>query len=762
MEPGYILGNYISDSRGGAGAYDLMRRAKGRNSMADDPIANMMQYALNTIAWGERNRVKQAAFELASANEQHDDLFTVDFLKKVRMPESEAKQHYVEAWIDGKNHRVRFAQPQIANIINGAKDDSVYNANWHKTWMSHLTRLFTAWRTAKNPAFMMPNAARDVQRAAQRILIKDGAAISGKFIRLDPVANGVVMNELWGGGTKYLKKTVRGRDIYGEAKDWNIAKMYEEFKMSGAVTGYIQERKMKDVKKNLDIMSEIAAGKRGIHKRIYDKGNGFLNDLADISENSTRFAVYMAYRTSGKTMAEAAREAKEATVNFNRKGEATAMAGTFVGFFGATMESSQNTLSLFKRHPVAFAAIAGVHFVKGYLMYGLARRILQGLADAVDDGDDENRTLAENLINFLKDYTDYKLYTNTFIPTGWKMLQIPMSHEWRLFHAFGVMTAQLQDGSLKKSEFIENAVSMASSAFTPFDLTSPGSFVPTAAQTLADILIFGENFMGVPLQKKMFTVKQEENTKNLYKAMPKTSPFFTGMSRGLARLAGFDPDNPSRHEKDPKGGFKTIPGWADINPTHMEHFASGITGGFGSFTIDLLTTLYGFYEAGEAALTGKESKGLFPYGTKHLPAVNRIAGEPPVAGAHATKRFWEMKRYLDTWYDVEKKNPNKGRDATKGENSEILRKLNTEMNRYYKRDIAPAISGIRERQDKIAKARDGLKNALTVTKKLETESRIKKWEKEIEEYEKKRLRGYRKAVDALDPEFDKTGIDYSR
>jgi hypothetical protein len=59
-----------------------------------------------------------------------------------------------------------------------------------------------------------------------------------------------------------------------------------------------------------------------------------LNAAAEASELTTRFAVYMAYRTSGRDMTEATHAAKEATVNFNRSGNGRVRGMRFMCSFG--------------------------------------------------------------------------------------------------------------------------------------------------------------------------------------------------------------------------------------------------------------------------------------------------------------------------------------------------------------------------------------------------------------------------------------------
>jgi hypothetical protein len=737
------LQNYIDDGKSsGTGAARLMKTAKGRKSMADNPIDNMMHYSYSVISWGEKNRVKIAAWNIADKNRDRTDLFTVDFVPHRRLDKFKAEQHQIEAWMGGDKHIVSFRQAKLAHIINGARGDEVYRANWAKTQLHRLTRFMSAINTAKNPNFIASNTVRDVHQVSQRILMEDGVAMSGKFLRNMPVATGAVAKEVWSESKKHLLKTIRGRDIYGTAKDWSVAELYEEFKLSGAVTGYIQSRKMEDVKKNIDRMLKIAAGERGFHKRAYDAVNGFLDDMAEISENSTRFAVYMTYRTSGKTIAESARKAKEASVNFNRKGEASQMLGSVWAYFNATMQGVQNTFHLAKTHPKMFALVSAIHIAKGFAMYSLGRWMLEALSDGDDD---------DSLLNMLKDLTDYRKYTNAFLPVRGGVILLPMSHTWRPMHALGVMAGQLRDGTLKPSEFGKNMAAMVSQGFSPFDATSVRSFVPTVASPVVDIMV-GSDFMGVPLQQRMFTTKQEEDTKELHKARADAHPFFTTIARSAARLAGFNPDEASKREITLKGDMKEISWFLDINPTHLEHLARGYSGGIGKFAVDTYAMVKGLIKMGSDA----EAK----LDINRVPVVSRFFNEPR-AGAYAKHRSREMKEYLDNWAEVQKTNRAKGKNKIKGEYSKSLQKLYEKFTGRYNQDIAQYNARIKDNGRKIAEAKNDLSNALTETKKLKSESNIQKWEREIEEWKKIQLQNYREIVDEFDPKLSEI-VDYTR
>jgi hypothetical protein len=757
-DEGYELQNYIDDGRStGGGAYNILRHAEGRGSMADNPIDNMLQNSMNIISWGEKNNVKQKAYFIASANQQHDDLFSVDFIPKQNIEDFEAGQKDVEVWIAGEKHVIHYQQSEIANILNGAYGDDVYSAKWQNTFLAKATRYMSAINTAKNPRFAYKNAKRDIQQSAQRILIEDGPAMAGKFMRLEPTAVAALTKEVTSGGKKHLNKQIVGRDIYDAKKTFDVAELYQEFLLNGAVTGFIQSRKMEDVKKNIQKELNRAAGDVWFGKKAWDAANGLLDGMAEISESSTRFAVYMTYRTSGKTIAEATRKAKEATVNFNRKGERTAAWGALISFFNASIQSAENTYSLATRHPGWYLATAAAHAAKGFLMYKLSTMILQAMADGADDDDEKNR-----ILDMLKDMTNYREYINFTIPIPWgdknKVYTIPMSHAWRPFHALGVMTAQKMEGSISNKEFVENMVSLVSGSISPFDASSPRSFLPTFLTPITDVYFFNSDFMGIPITKEMFTKDLEENTKHLYKARQGTAPIFTEASKLAVRMAGFDPDNPDMREIDKSGGLKRLWTGLNLNPSRMEHLVRGFAGGVGKFFVDIATATAGIIEGTVDSIKGEEAD-FFPGGVNSIP-LNDSVHEPYDSG-FSRRKFYEMRKHLYDWEKTADEWEYKNDKTLTGDKVKTLDELLEKMHGY-DNAIGILFDDIEDQRDKIADKKKRLKESVSNLRKRQLEAEIKAAETIIETKKKEQIRGYRKAYKELNPVFREMGVQYAK
>jgi hypothetical protein len=456
----------------------------------------------------------------------------------------------------------------------------------------------------------------------------------------------------------------------------------------------------------------------------------------------------MTYRTSGKTIAEAARKAKEATVNFNRKGEATAMLGSFWAFFNASIQSAENTFSLAYRHPVAFGAIGAFHMAKGFIAYQLSAWILQAMASGADDDDEKNR-----ILDMLKDLADYRKYTNMMIPIPFgdknKFAMLPLSHTWRPFHALGVMTAQKMDGTITNKEFAANMVSLVSGSLLPFDASSPRSFMPTVITPLTDVYAFNSDFMGIPITKEMFTKDLEENTKHLHKARQGTAPVFTGISKLAVRMAGFDPDNPDMREIDKSGGLKRLWTGLNINPSRMEHLVAGYTGGVGKFLVDTYTTTAGIVSGGIDFMKGDKAATLFPEGVNRVSIINRFANEPHNS-SFSRRKFYEMRERLYDWEKTANEWEYKNNKSLTGNKAKILDKILEKMYGYDDA-IGMLFDDIEDQRDKIADKKNKLKESVSNLRKRQLEAEIKAAETIIEQKKKEQIREYRKAFNELNP-----------
>jgi hypothetical protein len=256
----------------------------------------------------------------------------------------------------------------------------------------------------------------------------------------------------------------------------------------------------------------------------------------------------------------------------------------------------------------------------------------------------------------------------------------------------------------------------------------------------------------------MYTTDLEENTKALHKAMPGTSPVFTGVSKLAARMAGYDPENPSRMEMNEAGELKELSGLLNINPTHLEHLVRNYTGGVGKFLVDTYTTMRGIVEGGISFVRGEESAEFFPEGANRIPVFNRFVHKP-YNGSYHSREFYKMRKFLYNWENTFYDKQGRENKAVTGEKVDATNSL---LNKMYNYDADAGIlsDDIKYKQEQIKATKETLKTVIPKTEKLRYEAEIKKLEDEIEAAKKKRIGLYRKAYGEMNPLFEKLKISY--
>jgi len=217
--------NYAGKN-GGDGAGKLMK-AKGRKSLANNPLQHMVEQAGMAIVQGEANKTKQYMYRLLKDN-PYQDLAHIQktyFVETGKIKEDGKKEYYIEyerpeqklfdekkvktrynsrrmslnkaqdlehnvdVWVNGELIIMRFENPDVANAINKKKlatTDKI-DIKWVRNTIEGFgwgTRQLVQNFTAKNPAFIIPNTQRDVMYAALAHAIKPDGDVTTFVKRL--------------------------------------------------------------------------------------------------------------------------------------------------------------------------------------------------------------------------------------------------------------------------------------------------------------------------------------------------------------------------------------------------------------------------------------------------------------------------------------------------------------------------------------------------------------------------------------------------
>ena len=195
-----------------------------------------------------------------------------------------------------------------------------------------VNRWLSMANTTLNPSFVLSNFSRDIQTAIYNIIgeqnMSGGKAKDQKLIRkiLKDVPNS--MRVFWKGVRGHDEKdgTLRGNISGISSQDLADITEYLE---AGAKADWFHSRPAEDQVKTINSMVEMAKGTmKGNFKKRFGTIMEFIEDANASVENAVRFATFKESRNQlldagvsrSEAVAQAARLAKNLTINFNRKG----------------------------------------------------------------------------------------------------------------------------------------------------------------------------------------------------------------------------------------------------------------------------------------------------------------------------------------------------------------------------------------------------------------------------------------------------------
>lgn len=671
--------DFYEYSSGDRTAYQGLRKAKGRGSEAADPLAFIQSAAHSAIVSANRNMMKHKMLMLARLNPDMKDLFNIKkiyvmqkgvdangdpiYLNVIkdgddafsiinydaagnptlvnegnfqdlydagtieskiskahtsRRPQFIAAQHEIEVFENGNRYIVAFGDPNVANAINNANTyEPEITRKVQNIWLlGKLNRWVSANFTAKNPAFIPINWIRDF-----------GYSVTSHGLQTDGNLKLFAKN---------YPKAIKGINNYlrGKADPTNnqIDKLYKAFRHYGGQTGYVHLREIKDLQENIQREVNLKGGKRiGIDKvrdnAIYKALGKSLDYMAIMSENSARFATFLASAEAGKSYEQAASDAKNISVNFNKKGRASGLFGSFYAFFNANIQGGHNFAHMAKHNKKQMAVTATSFLVAGYMLAELLR--------SFGPEDDDEKSEYEKL-------PDYVREQSLVIPAGDNgFITIPLPFGFREIYGIGVTLSDMAHGKSSPGEGMFSIMESAISAFSPIQPTSIEikqgrpplrSLVPTVAVPWYDIAV-NQGFTGRELYKVPFVKNMERYTPNSELGAYNANSIMKGITSKINELGGGNEYTPaglnikSDGQIDFSGTRKFLFDW---NPSKAEHLLEYYLGGRGRFFNDIFKTT-------QAAISSE--KEVMSY---NIPIFKRLYTKP-YSGLH-----WNDYREIQT------------------------------------------------------------------------------------------------------------------
>lgn len=591
-----------------------LKKAKGRSSKAEDPLAHIASMMESAILQSNRNKLVRQKF-LNFVENNPSDLFSVQKLWvkwnevtkawEAVLPEFDPSdtseevirktQEFEEMMRenkrkDPKNFKLASEQPSIPYrvvslgeqmqhqiivkrggrdvviIVNG--DPRVAMAvngqtNPDGEAKGHIGALFRAgaavnrklagFYTSLSPNFVVKNFIRDIIYANTIAWVKESPTYAMTYH-----ANVAKL-----AGQMHRLVHLYEHDKLDMSNETHRA--FKLFMENGGETGYSQLRSMDRHKKEIERMMKESGG------RISPKqAFRLLGDTMEFAnrgiEDLSRFAAFMTSRQMGRTIDRSIYDAKEMTVNFNKKGAgstfydaatqsgvgnaAALLSGTgrsLYLFWNVSIQGSVNIARAVKRNPKKGTA---------YLATFLALGILQTMLPALTGGDDDDRYW--NL-------PDYVRRNNICFFVGDVLVKIPLPQEARAIFGIGELGMSYSSGKENKTPMeLAQTIAGQISQVMPLDLMDDSGATHALMPSLAKPFFEAQtnhSWMGRPIWKDTDYNKAMPDWTKAYKA---TGGAYVWLAKELNALTGGD-------------DYKQ--GWVNINPAKLEYMLKGYLGG---------------------------------------------------------------------------------------------------------------------------------------------------------------------------------------
>lgn len=705
---------------GGKGAFNqTLKKAHGRTSIADDPIAYIENMAESGILLNNKNWVKQHLMLLAQnhptslltlskawyvkstdANGNEEwipatpqitsqmnsnqvkaaiDAFeqkmeqmaqTGDATQKkdglnIAYPQthSEEREHEVRVMKDGEEYVIYVnGDPQLAQAMNNTRAHRVREIQSGKldraaAW---LGRKMAAAYTSLSPLFIPSNYFRDLTMT-----------LASTAIREDGRYNYLLRKNLatsWNLGfmlRDYQNGKLREKVSNGNATEKE--QMFYDFMMNGGETGFVSSLDVEDLKKkfknDLKDLDRWKANPVKVGHTIMDSIE-FLNRMI---EDSNRFAIYMTSIQYGRSIDEAVNDAKDVTLNFNRKGTGEygwQMVRNLYLFINPAVQSLQTLGALAKHHPFKFTAVTTAWLTSGVLV-PIVNAALMSLLGGDDDKD--------KYWQFTK--WDRRNNLIMWIPFTHEYVKIPLAQEFRAFYGVGDMIAsKMMGGELAEESWSQYAEDLLGQVVDMLPLDPTGydgniavSLMPNAIRPVFE-LAFNVDFTGKPLFKDTEYNKYDPNFTKAYVGTP---DWLVRVSK-MVNSIGNDYPDVQQNSIDAFGN----PRYNLNNPGVVDHVLSSYLGGaytMGSQVLGVLT---------KSLNDPKEIK------MADIPLVSKFVSNPddrPVTKKQGDE-FWDMKENHDRAANTLSKL--KKQAKVDGDYSMLERFYGSEEYKQYKQDDA--------------------------------------------------------------------------
>ena len=350
-------------------------------------------------------------------------------------------------------------------------------------------------------------------------------------------------------------------------------------------------------------------------------------------ENVARFAAYKTSREMGRSVAKSIWDAKEISVNFNKKGSGAKFLGangqTALGniaslvsgsgrgmyvFWNAGIQGIDNFAKAAKKNPGKAATLATAAFVWG---------IVTPMLNSFISGDDEKYMMLPEHVR--RNNLCINLGFLGFLGENY-FATIPLSLELRPFYGAGEYISNMVSG---REEWDGLKVAGLFSQLLPIDMLEGGAitegdfvtpFMPSLAAPVWQAYIKNKSWTGLPVWRDSdFDKEYVPQHRRVYKG---TSPMLVEFTKKLNRLGGGN---------DVEKGVFVL----DVNPAKIEHVLEGYLGGY--------TTQFRQVSNLIGGVTGLDED--YEFDPKDVPILSRLVRrvDPERAAPGIVSKFYEYR-----------------------------------------------------------------------------------------------------------------------
>lgn len=604
---------------------DRYKRTEGRTSKHEDPISVMAKMAETAITSGNRNIFKQKVLNMVLNHPT--DLFTLgnvwyvnvgtketpewiislpefpqgataeqmreisdNFEKDMQQKQKEGtatrrkgkvnldvfstarqdNEHTVFVKQNGIDYVIYVnGNPRVAQAINGT---NVHEQGDFAKVVSEVNRFLAKKFTVQSPSFVLTNFVRDYAYSVIMSWVKNDAGyarrVAGRIFYLMPA----------------IARAVKGKADMSKETD----RMFREFVENGGETGFFKLFETEDYKRMIKRQIRDIEKPGNIRNRMLSVWKAVISPIEimnRIAEDSSRFAVYYTSRKEGKKDVQSAiSDAKEITVNFNKRGSnrgiASYVSGLYI-FFNAAVQSLANIGETAKKYPKKLLTVLGGHFLAGFMAPMLNALLL----------DDDELEAYFNL-------PEYVRRSNICLWAGDEFITITLSIELRAFYGMGDALYTYLSGRCSGEDFAYSMMDQITELLplNPFSQEGLRAFIPSAVKPVAEV-IANTSFTG----RKVYPDMYNDNLPEYRRVYAGTGDYFVKVSEFL---------------NDISGGDQAEKGYINVNPAVVEHLVEGYLGG-----------AYKFYVSD----TGKSLSYLLGsrdnLESRNIPALNRFIND---------------------------------------------------------------------------------------------------------------------------------------